>query len=220
MYIFKRLAFVVLFATYSVVVWAEGVGNSVDKFFVAMPDNEIEYLNMSLKSDMVDLYVRNSSKRVRNLLGGESWISYIDSSQIDVVLADGKCYLTIRAFEKKRGETIFAVVKTLYTPIADSSVKFYDNNCEMINSNKLFELPEFKNFFTKTDNKLLQGVMDRISMMFLKVDVSEGGDLFVSLDDMWLDVLDGGVSALLLDKKIKSPLRYTWSGKRFKMVEP
>ena len=216
---FKRLTIALITYMCSVLVWAEDIDNSAAGFFIAMPDEEIEYLNMSIKNEMVELYKIGNSSKARNLFSGESWISYMDSTRIDVTLAAEKCFMTIKAYEQKRGKRVFAITKTMYTPIADSDICFYNEKMERLNADKIFTLPKFKDFFSKTKNKDLREVMDKISMMFLKIDISQNGDLKVSLNDMWLDVLDRDVSNKLLQLKKRKPLCYSWDGKRFKEVE-
>ena len=219
MSIFKRLALTILVSAFTICTWAEGRENSLENFFITMPDDEIEYLNMSLKSEMVELYKIGATGKVINLLGGESWITHMDSMRIDIVLANEKCYMTINTIEQKRGKKLYAIVKTIYTPIADSDICFYNEKLEKVDSENIFEYPKFKDFFSETNNKSLNEVMKKISMMFLKVEISENGNLMVTLNDMWLDVLDKEISNTLLQIKRKNPLCYSWSGKRFKLIE-
>jgi hypothetical protein len=216
---FRRFALVVVVAMISSGLWAEGLDTSVDTFFASLSDEETEYLNMSLKEEMVNNYYSANGTKTRNLLGGESWITYADLERIDVTLAAEKCFMSIRCYEKKRGELVYAVVKTMYTPIADSKIVFYNMWRERLDSDKIIDFPKFKDFFAKTSDKELGEVMNKISMMFIKVDISEEGDLLFSLNDMWLDVLNKDISSVLLQTKIKEPLRYRWTGKVFKRVE-
>ena len=213
----KRFAIVIYMSLIVICVRAENISSSIESFFVAMPDEEIEYLNMSLKSEMVELYKFNSPLKVKNLMGGESWISYMDSTRVDVVLSSNKVFMTIYSYEKKRGEKIYAVVKTLYTPVADSDVHFYNDMVERVDADRLFVFPAFKDFFAKTNKKELTKVLDMISMVFYKIDVLKGGDFSISLDDMWLDVLDANISGVLKQTKSPQPLNYIWDGKRFKV---
>lgn len=215
---FKHFVLVVFISVFSLPSWSSDKGEPVDVFFVQMPDVEIAYLNMSLKSEMVEFYKHNSSIKVRNLLGGESWISHIDSLQLDAVLVANKCFLTVKALEGKCGKRIYAVIKTVLTPIADSSIRFYDADAMSIDSYKLFNRPKFSDFFAKTKNKELKDVMDKITLMFLDIDVLPNGDLHVTMDDMWLDVLDSNTSKALLQIKHQAPLLYKWTGKRYKRV--
>ena len=213
----SALTILILFTT--LFAYAEGFDNTAAGFFVAMPDEEAEYLNMSLKSEMVELYKIGTSSKTRNLLGGESWISHMDTTRIDAVLATEKSLMTIKTYEQKKGKQLYAVVKTLYTPIADSEILFYNDKMEKLNTEKLFATPKFKDFFAKPSDKELRKIMDKITMMFIKIEVSEEGNLLVTLDDMWLDVLDKNISKKLLQLKKKTPLCYKWSKKQFKLVE-
>lgn len=214
----KRFTLVVFVLALPFSLWAVDNDNLAERVFVKMPDSEILYLNMSLKSEMVEFYKHKSSTKVSNLLGGKSWISYMDSSRIDAVLVADKCFLTMRVFERKCGKSVYAIVKTLLTPIADSNIRFYNEDFEIIESDKLFELPKFSDFFVKTKDKKLREVMDKITMVFLKIEISASGNVLVSLDDMWLDVLDKEISNTLLEMKYNAPLCYKWTGKRFKRV--
>lgn len=214
----KRFALVTIMLFFVLSSWGKDENISAGEFFIQLPYDEIPYLNITIKREMVEHYNYSTPVMIRNMLGGNSWVSYMDSSRIDVVLAADKVFLTVKAFNLGRRKKVYAVVKTLYTPVADSNIKFYDEDVELIKDGKLFERPEFEDFFIKTKDKELRGVMNKISMMFLKIDVSDKGDLLVSLDDMWLDVLDKDISDRLLKKKRKTPLCYKWTGKRFKKV--
>ena len=219
MSLIKRFALLVSVSLFAFCMKAENVASSIESFFVAMPDEEIEYLDMSLKSEMIELYKYNSPLKVRNLIGGESWISYMDSARIDVVLSANKVVMTICSYEKRRGEKVYAVIKTLYTPVADSNIHFYNDMYERVDIDKLFVFPSFKDFFEKTNKKELTKVMDKISMVFYKIDVLQDGKFSISLDDMWLDVLDANISEVLWQIKYSHPLSYMWDGKRFKAVK-
>ncbi|MBR4120114.1 MAG: DUF3256 family protein [Bacteroidales bacterium] len=197
---------------------AKGGEDSIERFFIDMPDEEIEYLDMSLKREMIELYKANSTVKARNLMGGESWISYIDSSRIDIVLATNKCFMTIKQY-KRRNKEIYAVIKTLYTPIADSYLSFYNGDIEQLETSKYFKYPKFSDFFIKTKDKESKGVMDKISMLFYKIDVSTEGDLHISPDDMWLDVLEPKFQQHLSEIRKKNPICYRWDGKKFKQIE-
>ncbi len=215
----RQSALTILLSLITLLTHAEGFDNTAAGFFVAMPDEEAEYLNMSLKSEMVELYKIGTSSKTRNLLGGESWISHMDTTRIDAVLATEKSLMTIKTYEQKKGKQLYAVVKTLYTPIADSEILFYNDKMEKLNTEKLFATPKFKDFFAKPSDKELRKTMDRITMMFIKIEVSEEGNLLVTLDDMWLDVLDKNISNKLMQLKKKTPLCYKWSKKQFKLIE-
>lgn len=218
MYFFRRIALFVLFVLISFVSQAKQSEVSIERFFIDMPDEEIEYLDMSLKREMIELYNANSSIKVRNLMGGESWISYIDSSRIDIVLAANKCYATIKSYNKGR-KRVYAVIKTLYTPIADSYISIYNNDIERVDSYKYFKYPKFSDFFVKTKDKDLMKSMSKISMLFYKIDVLSNGNLHITLNDMWLDVLDNKLRQQLIEIRKELPLCYKWSGKRFKQIE-
>ena len=127
--------------------------------------------------------------------------------------------MTICSYEKKRGEKLYAVVKTLYTPVADSDIHFYNDMVERVDGDKIFVFPDFKDFFAKTDKKELTKVLDKISMVFYRIDVLQDGKFSISLDDMWLDVLDADISDVLKQIKYSHPLSYVWGGKRFKIVK-
>ena len=215
----RQLALTILLSLTTLFTYAEGIDKTAADFFVAMPDEEAEYLNMSLKGEMVELYKIGTSSKTRNLLGGESWISHMDTTRIDAVLAAEKCLMTIKTYKNKQGKQLYTVVKTLYTPIADSEIQFFNGEMEKLNSKKLFEYPKFKDFFAKPSDKELRKIMERITMMFIKIEVAEEGTLLVTLDDMWLDILESNISNKLLQLKKKTPLCYKWSKKRFKWVE-
>ena len=132
---FRRFVLVVVIAMISLGSWAEGLDTSTDTFFISMPDEETEYLNMSLKDEMVENYYSSAKgSKTRNLLGGESWITYADLERVDVTLAAEKCFMSIKCYDKKRGELVYAVVKTMYTPIADSKIVFYNKRREKLDS--------------------------------------------------------------------------------------
>jgi len=218
MNLFRRYTLIVLFALICFVSQAKQNEDSIERFFIDMPDEEIEYLDMSLKREMIELYKATSTVKVRNLMGGESWISYIDSSRIDIVLAANKCFMTIKQY-KRRNRVVYTIIRTLHTPIVDSYVSIYSNDIESIEVSKYLKYPKFADFFAKTKNKDLKRSMSKISMLFYKIDVLPNGNISISLNDMWLDVLDDKLKQQLTEIRVKHPLYYKWNGKRFKQIE-
>lgn len=198
---------------------AKGVVTSASNFFVVMPQSEIPYLDMSLKQEMVELYQIKSPMGVKNMFGGRSWISYMDSTRVDVVLSKDMCLLTVCEYEGKRGKKIYAVIKTLFTPIADSRLSFYDDDLQPLDVDRYINVPEFKDFFSKQAKKSVGEVVDKISMLFLKIDIAKDGTMGFTMDDMWLDVLDTDVVAKLRQSMQDGAITYKWNQNRFKRVE-
>lgn len=213
----RRIFFIVLFACFASSVFAERV-EGIRDFFVKMPDEVIPYLNYSLKSDMLDCYTVGNGRKTENLLKGKSWVSYCDSARIDVVLSDGKSLLSVLECERKKGTPIYAVIETIYTPIADSRITFYNSEMELLNGKAIIELPCKGNFFVSLP-KSLKGCFDVNEVPeFLKVSVSNDGALLFEADPVWYAAFDSDIRKLIEQNLLPKPLMYEWNGKRFKKV--
>ncbi len=217
MYFIRRIFFIALFTCFASSIFAERV-EGIRDFFVKMPDEVIPYLNYSLKSEMLDCYTDGKGRKTENILKGKSWVSYCDSARIDVVLSDGKSILSVFEYKKKKGTPIYAVIKTIYTPIADSRITFYNSDMELLSCEAIIELPCKGDFLISMPKDLKIYFKTNEVPVFLKVSVSNDGTLLFEADSVWYAAFDFDIRKLIEQNLLTKPLEYMWNGKRFKKV--
>ncbi len=101
----------------------EGECRTAGDFFVEAPDSELPLLDASTRMDMLDYYTNGFSTPSRNAFEGSSRVLSAEDRRIEVQLSrDASLQIGVLPF---KGDTILAVVETVLTPVADSSVRFY-----------------------------------------------------------------------------------------------
>ena len=123
--------------------------DNIEEVFVNMPDSIIPYLNMSIRTDMVDKYKSKTHIETKNLLDGESLIIRMADNYIDMQL-NKVTSLSIAQLEKNDSTKILCLVKTYGNPAIESSVGFYTSDWKVIADNS-FGLPDFSDSKVMTD---------------------------------------------------------------------
>lgn len=113
-----------LFASALVLACALSVqARSAADFFLDAPADIVPLINRNAKLDMLDYFRHQLPTPTPNMLGGRSRITAESPAAIDIQLTrDASLQLAVIPVKK---DTVIAVIETVLTPVADSSIKFY-----------------------------------------------------------------------------------------------
>lgn len=89
--------------------------------WINMPDSIVPYLNKSLRTELADYVGMNMKSEVRNLIGDTTRISLLTDNYINAKLSKAS-ELEIKFLDT----STIAVVKTWYSPEAESELTLYD----------------------------------------------------------------------------------------------
>lgn len=100
-------------------------------FFVSAPDEMLPLLPQNTRLDMLDYFSSGMSTFSPNATRGNARIVLNEPSKLQAVLSrDSNIQIALVATEK---DTLLAVIETVLTPVADSSVAFYDKSWQPLN---------------------------------------------------------------------------------------
>ena len=181
--------------------------------FVNMPDSIMPTLTKSERMDFLDYLDSGMKARVRNKLGGESVMtSFSDNSLTVMTSQSGRLEMVLFPFRK--GRNLICIIRTVTARFEDSRLSFYNEDWTPVDSRKLIELPQFDDYLTKEALKQdsLPELRKRSLLRLQSATAVDGGLEFryTSLDYIGDDA-----------DKYRSwfepePIRFTWTGKRFK----
>lgn len=181
--------------------------------FINMPDTIMPALTKSERMDFLDYIDSGMKARVRNKLGGESEMTELQDNSLTVRTSrSGKLQMAL--FQRKDGTVLICIIKTVTARFDDSLIRFYNEDWTPVESESLIELPKFDDYLTK--QALKQGYLlelKLLSILRLQSATAVDGGLefrYTSLDYIGEDA-DRFRSCFKAD-----PVRYLWTGKRFK----
>ena len=181
--------------------------------FTGMPDSIMPALTRSDRMDFLDFMDSGMKARVRNKLGGESVMTQFEENMLTVVTS-GAGRMDMVLFRMKDGSNLICIVNTVTAKYDDSRLSFYTENWNPVATADLIELPVIDDYLTKEalKNDSLS-LFKKKSVLRLQAVTPLDGALefrYTSLDDLGQDA-----------DKYRSwfkpaPIRYNWSGKKFK----
>jgi len=184
--------------------------------FIDMPDSIMPTLTRSERLDFLDFMDYGMKAVAKNKLGGESEMTMLQENMLTVKTSQSGQF-DMALFRKKDGKNLICIVRTVTARYPDSRIAFYTEEWKPVPIKGLIELPQFDDYLTK--EALKADSLDyfrKLSMLRLQSVTPVDGGLefrYTSLDYI-------GEDAEHYKTWIKpEPLRYTWTGKRFKMVK-
>ena len=193
---------------------------TVGDVWKAMPDSILPYFNSAARTEIIDVYKINKESKVKNLLGGESWIKDITDRCLEIQL-NKVTSLQMQLLPTTDSTNIVCMVKTYGTQQKESEIKFYNTDWSKADGN--FSLPDFSD--RNRALEMLTQKPDTISEeKFKKLQaLIEPAVVEARLDNKGNGTITFSISGLLLTKEeenelncIKKQKSVKWDGKTFK----
>ena len=181
--------------------------------FVNMPDSIMPTLTKSERMDFLDYMDSGMKARVQNKLGGESIMTALTEQSLTVVTSQsGRLEMVL--FPYKKGTNLICIIKTVTARYDDSRLAFYNEDWMPIETGNLIELPHFDDYLTK--EALKSDSLDMLKKQsMLRLQLATASDNGLEFSYTSLDYI--GEDADRYRSWLKSePVRYIWTGKRFK----
>ena len=182
--------------------------------FIGMPDSIMPTLTKSERMDFLDYLDSGMKAIVENKLGGESEMTMLKENMLTVMTSrSGRLDMVL--FKKKDGKNLICIIRTVTARYSDSSISFYTEEWNPVPLKRLIELPVFDDYLTKEalKNDSL-ALFKKQSMLRLQSVTPLENALefkYTSLDYI-------GEDAEHYKSWFKAePLRYFWTGKKFKV---
>jgi hypothetical protein len=198
----------------SILALASVKAEDLRSLFVNMPDTIMPTLTKSERMDFLDYMDSGMRARVKNKLGGESEMTALSDRSLTVRTSQSG-RLEMAVFPRRNGTNLICLIKTVTARYDDSRITFYNEDWTPVDSKSLIKLPQFDDYLTKEALKSDSlDVLKKKSMLRLQSAVSTDNGLEFSYTS--LDYIGGDADRY--KTWIKSePLRYIWTGKRFKL---
>ncbi len=178
---------------------------SAAEVFSEAPYSVLPLLRPNTRLDMLDYFNHSMPNTSQNRLGGEARI--IDSSDSRLVASVSRDATVEFALVPVKNDTVTAVIETVLTPLADSSISFYDKNWKKLNVKGL------PGESAKSSGK--KGATDEMMFMTATYDPTENVFVFRNTTEGYYTELDR--PEWLAQMPIKFEMRF--DGKKLTRVE-
>ena len=183
---------------------------SVDEVFLSMPQDFVPFLSKEARMDMVDLFRSGLEAKVSNDFDGTSVLNGMTERGFDMMPTQNSM-LSVRLLQTTKKDTLFAVVRTLRVPVADSRLTVFDSEWKPVKVGVKMVLSDFLNL---SDEETVAQWRARLSPLHYEMKWLEGtSDLSVSPS---IDALD-----IDSKKELRPLLRcrtWHWNGKDFELM--
>lgn len=125
---------------------------TVRDFFASEPDDLFMLLPHNARLDMLDYYDSGQTVDMRNNLGDSTRLIDLTDNYLKVQMSSAK-HVEIRLLNWSKRDTIIAVVETVFTPVPDSRITFYNSNWSPLETIRPLKMPTIDDFFLPAANR-------------------------------------------------------------------
>lgn len=190
---------------------------NMKELFVAMPDTLVPLLTKVNREDFGDFLASKMKAEVRNRFGKTSEMTELTDDYLYLKMTSASS-MEMKLLPLNDSLKVVCVIQTYQAPVADSKVRFYDTDWNLLETSRFIDLPVDSLFFrtpvTKAQADSLQNLRTHtdISLQEARLSAGEQTLLFRYTTP---DYLDKATSASLQTYLVQKPLRYVWVDGRF-----
>ena len=184
--------------------------------FIDMPDSIMPTLTKSDRMYFLDFMDYGMKAKAQNKLGGESEMTLLQENKLTVKTSESG-QLDMALFRKNDGKGLICIIRTATARYADSRISFYTEDWKPVPLKGLIELPQFDDYLTKEALKAdsLDYFKKRSMLRLQSITPVDG-----ALEFRYTSLGYIGEDAERYKTWFKpAPIRYIWTGKRFKLVK-
>ena len=171
--------------------------------FLNAPDDIFPLLSGNDRADLVDYIEAGMTAKVTNRFDGTSVLQELEADYLKLATtASSDVQLKLLPFQN---DTVICMIKTVKAEAADSRIRFYDKEWNVLNGELMFRFPSIAEFFTSAVNELV----NKCDIYLVSLTLSATDNTLVAEYTMpdYMSVEDS--------KKVKPLLRklvYRWNG--------
>lgn len=139
--IFRYIALVCAALSFAV----QGHARTAADFFKSAPEGRIALLPAAARLDMIDYFDFGSDHDSKNALNGNARLTRMADTEMAFVV-DNDIDMQLVVLPVKN-DTMLAVVTTIHSPVADSSIEFFDSSWNRLRRAP-FVMPAYKDWLT------------------------------------------------------------------------
>ena len=171
--------------------------------FLNAPDDIFPLLSGNDRADLVDYIEAGMTAKVTNRLDGTTVLHELENDYLRLATtASSDVQLKLLPFQN---DTVICMIKTVKAEAADSRIRFYDKEWNVLNGELMFRFPSISEFFTSAANEYV----DKCDIYLVSLTLSATDNTLAAEYTMpdYMSVEDS--------KKVKPLLRklvYRWTG--------
>ncbi len=191
---------------------------NASSMLIMMPDDLIPQLTVNNRKDMIDFAKLNRQDNVRNRFGGNSRITSLSDNFLEISLSE-QSTMQLKILPYK-DTIIIGIINTVAAPAYDSRINFYTTNWEDMELSSIWNVPDIDDF-AHTEQRKSKNYKEAISLLdtwLMKFSFEKDRNEIVaehSIKDYLPEEIFSQVKPYLSD----TPVRYKWTGKKFKKTE-
>ena len=121
--------------------------------FLNAPDDIFPLLSGNDRADLVDYIEAGMTAKVTNRFDGTSVLQELEADYLKLATtASSDVQLKLLPFQN---DTVICMVKTVRAEAADSRIRFYDKEWNLLDGERMFRFPSIAEFFTSAVNELV-----------------------------------------------------------------
>lgn len=193
---------------------------SASDAFVRLPAKALDLLTTSMRKDMLDYYKNDSIYKVKNAMGGESYIIEPVTQDYIKVQVTPVTVLTVKLLPSKHGP----VVMTLYTTgdslqARDSDIRFYDRGFKELPRDKYIKSVSTADFLDVVNLKGREREKLKSLVPFTTVEYSVSPESMTLTANLTVAKILGKEALEMLSPHLDCECLYRWAGSRFVKVK-
>lgn len=121
------------------------------QLFVSMPDSLVPSIEVNRRKDLIDLFHAGQKAQVTTRLGGTAQMTELQENHLVLSLSE-QSQMLLQSYTTGSGDTLVALVNTVYAPAGDSRIRFFDSAWRELPASKYIEQPTRDDFFLFPDS--------------------------------------------------------------------
>ena len=185
------------------------------QLFVSMPDSLVPSIEVNRRKDLIDLFHAGQQAQVTTKLGGTARMTQLQENLVVLSLSQ-QSQMLLHNYTTGSGDTLVALVNTVYAPAGDSRIRFFDGAWQELPASKYIRPLTKEAFFlvpdslTKEECKELMRPVD-----ICLVEYTFDTDGSICARQSWEKYLDRETYDRL-KPYLRESITLHWDGKRFK----
>lgn len=185
--------------------------------FIQMPDSLSRVLTKINREDCVDFLASGMKAEVTNRFNLSSELKRLTADYL-LLQETPQCTVEMKLLPVNDSTRVVCVVRTIATPVADSSVSFFTTDWQPLPLTDYFLSPSADEFYLPTDSLVadtLSALRKEADITFLRFGLS-ADDLTLTATYTTPDYMGRESAARLKAYLRKEPIRYRWSEGMFR----
>jgi len=146
-------------------------GDDVERIFAEAPGTLFNSLSYSTRYELLNNFKQGKKNEALNNLGtAESRILKLSSGYLLVATSSSKT-VELKLITQPKGDTVIAVIETVFTPVKDSRLSFYDLKWNRLDNSRFITVPTAADFFVaKAPKELRDELLNQLSFAMINME--------------------------------------------------